>query len=867
MITRRPRLALRRFVVLLAIVLGPLPALAQAPPQTPEAFFGFRMGADGQLADWPSIVKYFQAVAAAVPDRVRLTEVGPSTEGRPLVAAIISAPENIRQLDAIRAANRRLADPRGLSADEARALAANQKVVLAIGASIHASEIGATQMANELLYELATSADPRTLAALRDVVVILMPSLNPDGHTLVVDWFARNKGTPFEGGPMPWLYHKYAGHDINRDAFMMNLAENRAIARFFYTGWQPQVFLAMHQQGARGTRMFVPPNYEPVDANYDPLIWREAAVLGQAMALELERHDRAGVVSNALYDYYWPGYEDSAPLGHNTVCLLTEVASARLALPVTVTAAELSSASAPGLPAYRPQVTFPNPWPGGTWRLRDIVDYELDAVRGLIGAASMFRQQLVEDFYTMGSRAVERGRAGSPFAFLIPPDQQDPNAAARLVTLLVDGSVELQKAQEPFRAGEVTYPAGTTLVMMAQPYRAYAKTLLEKQEYPVRRLTKGGPAERPYDVAGWTLPWQMGVRVDRIEQPFDPPLVSKVTAAAIPAGQLWGERRAGYFLVDARGTTGTLALNRALDAGLAPSWLAASLEVNGYWYPAGSIIIRDGGKARDAVSAMARDLGVRADGVKGQPPSTALPVARARVGLYKPWTENVDEGWTRYLLDQYKIPYRSLADAEMRQGNLRAALDVIVLPDASAQQLTAGQRAGAVPPEYAGGLGEAGVAALKAFVEAGGTLVALGASGQFAIDTFSLPVKDVVRGVPPEQFNCPGSILRIQVDTSKPLGFGMARESGTFFARGAAFDVVAGAPGADTVRVIARYADKDVLMSGWLEGEGAIAGRAAVVEAGRGPGRIVLFGIRPQYRAQPLATFRLLFNALFGVRS
>jgi hypothetical protein len=854
-----PRFPLVHLALLVVLF---IPSAALSQPPTPEAFFGFRMGADGQLADWPEITKYFAAVAASS-DRVKLIDAGLTTEGRHMIGAIISAPENIRRLDAIREANQRLADPRTLADADAARLAADHKAVVAIGASIHSSEIGATQMANELLHELATGTDARTLAVLRDVVVILLPSLNPDGHTIVVDWYRRTKGTPFDGGQMPWLYHKYVGHDINRDAFMMNMAESRTLSRFFYGEWHPQVFLAMHQMGGRGARMFVPPNYEPLHPNYDPLIWREAAVLGQAMALELERHDRAGVISNALFDYYWPGYEDSAPLGHNTVCLLTEVAGARLATPLTVAPGDLSG-GAPGFPAYAPQVTFPNPWPGGTWHLRDVVDYELDAVRGLLGAVVAYRREIVEDFYTMGRRAVEKGRAGSPFAFIVPTDQRDPNATAKLVNLLIEGGVEVQQAQEPFHVDNVTYAAGTAIVPMAQPYRAYVKTLLERQEYPVRRLARNMPPERPYDVAGWTLPWQMGVRVDRADQPFPLPLLSRLARATVAPAPLWGEKKASFYVIDAAGTGGILALNRLLDARLETAWLTTGREVNGYRYPAGSLVVSGGSKARDIVLAIVRDLGLRADGVRGKRfAGGQTKASRARVGLYKPWTASMDEGWTRYLFDAYKLPYRSVTDEEVRRGGLRTAFDVIVLPDLPAQEIVEGARRGSLPPEYMGGVGDAGKSALKAFVQAGGTLVCLDSSSQFAIDALDLPVKDVLRGTTADEFFCPGSVLRLDVEQSQPLAFGMPSETGAFFAMGAAFEVDWSKPGADRVRLVARYAGKDVLMSGWLEGEARLAGRGAVVDVASGAGRVVLTGIRPQHRAQSLATFRFLFNALY----
>ncbi len=448
--------ALRRLsiVVVLAALGAAAPAAAQI--QTPEAFFGFRMGADGRLADWPSIVKYFQAVDAAS-DRVQLVDAGPTTEGRRMIAAIISAPQHIRNLETLQIDNRLLADPRRLANDrEALAIRSGARAVVAIGAAIHSSEVGATQSANELLYELATGTDAATESILDNLIVILFPSLNPDGHTMVVDWQRKTAGTPFEGTLMPWNYHRYVGHDINRDAFMLNMQESRTLARFFSSEWHPQVFLAMHQMGPNGPRYFVPPNYDPIDQNQDPLIWRTAALLGSAMALALESENKAGVISNAMYDYYWPGYEDSAPLGRNTVCLLTEAASARLASPIEIAAKDLRGTPR-GLPEYRPQINFPNPWPGGTWRLRDIVDYNLIAMRGMLAAAARYKDDLLLNFYTMGRRAIARGSGEGPFAWVMPLDQHDVAAAAKLVDLLAAGGVDVMQAQEAFTIGKTVY--------------------------------------------------------------------------------------------------------------------------------------------------------------------------------------------------------------------------------------------------------------------------------------------------------------------------------------------------------------------------------------------------------------------------
>ncbi len=850
------------------------PLIAQVP--TPEAHFGFQMGADGQLASASAIEKYFELVASKS-DRVRVTDLGPTTDGNRTIAAIVSAPGNIRDLEQIRAANQRLADPRSLAPEEARTLAANQKVVLAIGCSVHSSEIGATQAANELLYSLATSSDPATLDVLQNVVLILIPSLNPDGHRLVVDWYQKNKGTPFDGAPMPWLYHKYVGHDINRDGFMMNMAENRNLSRFFYTQWHPQVFLTMHQMGSNGPRFFAPPNYDPIDPNYDPLIWREAGLLGSAMTFELQRDHHTGVLSNGMYDYYWPGYEDSVPLGHNTICLLTEVASVRIASPITLAPADLR-AGQKGLPEYKAQINFPEPWPGGRWRLRDIVDYDLSAVHGLLHAVASYRQDLVENFYEMGRRAVDAGAKGGPFAFLITPDQRDGTAVAKLEELLVQGSVEVHRALEPFRADGDPYPAGTDIILLSQPYRAYVKTLLEKQDYPVRRMSPGGPPERPYDVAGWTLPYQMGMDVKTIARSFEPPPMSRLTSATIAPARVWGERKPGYYLVDGRGNGAAIATNRLVAAGLRPSWLTSETMVDGYTYAPGSIVVPYTKTAQPTLEKIAAELGLRVDGVKGKPPASARAIPGARVALYKPWVENIDEGWTRWLLEKYEFPYKNISDADIRDGSLRAQYDAIILPSATAERLIAGHAKGVVPPEYAGGLGEAGVEQLKAFVDAGGTLICLDASGALAINAFKLPVRDVAKEAGAETFFCPGSILRVELDPANPISYGMNPQTAGFFAYSSAYDVLSppaagdghagAAPGAlgTTIRTVAKYGAKNVLMSGWLEGEPVIAGHPAVIEAMVGKGRVVLIGFRAQHRGQAHATFRLLFNSIFTAR-
>jgi hypothetical protein len=595
-----------------------------------------------------------------------------------------------------------------------------------------------------------------------------------------------------------------------------------------------------------------------VDPNYDPIVWREAGLLGSAMTLQLARDGRRGVVSNAFYDYFWPGYEDSAPLGHNTVCLLTEAASVKIASPVTVSPADLRAGER-GLTLDRPQVNFPDPWPGGRWTLRDIVDYDLSAVAGLLRAASLYREQIVDNFYEMGAKAVAAGARGGPFAFIVRPDQRDRVATKKLEELLIEGGVEVYRALEPFRADGDPYPSGTDVILLAQPYRAYVKTLLERQRYPGPTGVAGGGASS-YDAVGWTLPAQMGVDVITIERTFEPPAMSRVTDAAVQPARAWADRTPSFYVLDAHGVAGAIAANRLLAAGLAPQWLTSDLDVRGVKYPTGSLVVVASKTAKAApmvLQRLASELGLRSDGLSGKPPTTVRPVARSRIALYRPWTENVDEGWTRWVLEQFEFQVTSIDDATVRAGNLRATFDVIILPSESAAQIRSGRPSDVVPAQYAGGLGDPGATAIKAFVDGGGTLVALDQAGEFAIAALGLPVRDVTRDPSSAGFSCPGSLVRLDVDPGNPLAYGLDATVAGFFGSSSAFDVEN--PGA---AVAARYVNRDLLVSGWIEHEEVIAGRAAVVRIPAGSGNVVLLGFPVQHRGQSYATFRLLFNAL-----
>ncbi len=810
----RVRCSLSPSAVLAALTLasGSIPAASvraqAARVPTPESVLGYRVGADRKLADWGEITGYFARLAAATP-AVFIETLGKSTMGQSLIAAIVSTPENVRRREDIFAAQRQLADPRILKASDEGALYANQPAVLVIQCNIHADEIASSQMVMELAYRLATNDTLQ--AELRNAVVILIPSVNPDGEQMVVDWYRSQLGTKWEGGEMPWIYNKYTGHDDNRDWFMMTQVETKLVTHALYEEWLPEIFYDVHQQGAEGSRLFVPPFLDPVDPNIDPLIVRGIGLIGAEMSTALESKGKSGVVDHAVYDMWWHGGARSTPARHNMIGLLTEAASVKLATPIVQTDSELTGHER-GLPTYERSVNFPNPWKAGRWTLRDIVDYELIASEALVHLASVERERYVRDFVTLGRRELAMGQSDSVKAWEIPLQQRDGSAAIAMMDALRLGGIEMVTTDS------------SHIIPMAQPFRAHAKDLLEIQHYPKRLLWPGGPPEQPYDVTGWTLPLQMGVRVRALTELPKQLSTTPFIGVGGPAAR---------SNIDAKHTSDYSLLARS---------------------------ITDFKKVTVGAGANHYTL-------------TRLP----RIAVYRPWTGNMDEGWCRWVLEQFHLPYVSLTDSVAKAGKLRDHFDVLLVPDMSLREMRDGNSPAESPPRYAGGLGTAGIEAIREFVTNGGTLVLLDHASELATESLGVPVKRIVvprrltdetrsraagAGESTEPLYAPGSILRVLVDTTNAVAFGMPDTAAVYFTNSVTFDVTA----ASQVRVIARYPERgdDILLSGYLQGASQIAGKAAAITAPVGRGHVVMFGFRPQHRGQSYGTFRMLFNALLA---
>ncbi len=868
-----------RFTACLVALLGavtllrtPAGILAAADLPTPEQFIGFKVGTDNKLARWDRIVEYMKAVAASS-DRVRLRELGKTSNGNAFLMLEIASPETLKNLDRYKQYEKKLYFQNGAPTPRERDEIFRQgKVVVMVGASVHATEVGPTQASLELVYHLVTDESTATKNILDHVILLLVPSLNPDGQMLVTDWFNRNLGTPYEASPLPVLYHPYLGHDNNRDMYMLTQNESQYVAQVAWHEWFPTVWLDQHQMGAGGPRIFVMPATDPINPNVHPLIYRWNAIMGQSQAAALEAAGKDGIIYNSTYTNFWQGAMAWAGWWHNQIGLLTEIASVRIASPTDQIKTAMRSsgpgdfvreaamdAVVPGMgtlgaPAdTTPRTEYPRPWLGGRWTLRDIVDYQLISTLALLETAADRRETILRQIYEVNRQTVEEGRTGAVKAILIPLDlQQDAREAMHLAERLMMAGVEVYRAEAAFDVDDTPYSAGTLVVPMTQVFARYAVDLLEKQNYPEVRRAPNLPPEAPYDVTAWSLGMQFGVTVDFANEALPSVKLTRVSAPLKSAGRVAGN--GPRFMFEYTGADSAVVVNRLLRDGVKVAFTPSSHALVD-------------GASRSQLEGLARDLGVSFSTVEAPPPGVPdepkQPLRTPRVALYAPWTSgNIDEGWTRWVLEQYEFPYTTVHNADIRAGGLRRRFDAIILADQAPREIVDGNLGAAIRPEYRGGIGDIGVDSLQRFVSDGGTLIALGAASDLVIDRFPVPVRNQKRALRRDQHFAPGTILRIQVDTSNPVGYGMASDTYGFYNNSPFFTLVDGF-NATRASVIARYPNEGIVASGWLRGEDAMAGRAAVVAVDLRPGRIVLFGLRPQHRAQTHATFPMLFNALY----
>jgi hypothetical protein len=822
---------------------------------TPSQFLGMNVGADRVLASYDQIASYFD-VLAKTSDRIEIEHLGPTTQGKDLFAAIISSAENLKNKETYKRIARRLADPRGLAAHEIDDLVNKGKAVLFVTCNIHSTEIASTQMAMEWAHDLVAAQDQQTKRRLDSVILILIPSLNPDGQQMVVEWYRKYVGTKYEGGRLPWLYHPYVGHDNNRDWYMLTQKETRAVNHAAYHEWFPQVWLDEHQMGSTGPRLFVPPYTNPVAQNVHPLVWRTIDNIGTLMAWRLEEARKSGVVYGAMYDTYWPGATEGTACWKNVCGLLTEAASTQMGTPVEIVPGELSGGTK-GLVEYTQQANFPNPWRGGIWRLRDIMNYERIASDALLEACAEHRAELLRGIASMALDAVKL--SPPDVYYRIAQNQRDPLSASHLASLIRENGAEVLYSET-----ESAY-----FISIAQPLGRFVNEMLGVQRYPEVKLVAGPNIVPPYDVTAWSLPLMMNVAVEKVTLDVEKQKsLRSLHDADVPHGSVT-HPEFRTFVVSRETNASSRLINDQLAENKNVELTTGDIATDGRTISKGAIVLRD---VHDA-SSIAAKYGVQLTGLSDQSRTESRRVLPFRLGMYKPWTASMDEGWTRWLLEQYHFSSKSITTKELKEQKPGTSYDVIVLPDISKEVIVEGKRKPEegdmkyfvdLPPEYSGGIGKEGVKNLKDFVEQGGTVIALASSCDFVIDEFNIPVVNALARARGDEFNCPGSLLRMYVDTSHPVTCGMPTEIAAFVGQRMAFQTAP--PAADiTRRVLAWYPDddKDILLSGWITGAEKLQRRAAVVGLTYGKGKIVLLGFRVQHRAQTEGTFKLLFNAIF----
>ncbi len=882
-------------ILALVLTLGPLEAAAQT--QTPEQFFGFALGTDGELARYPKVVEYLQHLAKTT-DRVKFEAIGKTTMGNDYVLATISSPQNLAKLDRLTEINRRLADPRGLSEQEARGLVNEGRPFYFLYATIHSTEVGNGQAINIVAHRLATDNSPATREIIDNAVLLLVPSQNPDGQHLVIDHWYKTKGTNLNR-VYPDLYHKYVGHDDNRDWFMFTQIETRLNIEKVQNRFRPQISHDMHQQGTMGTRIFVPPYQDPYDPNVHPLIAMGQTTVGQAMAQALLAEGKEGVTWNAQYDLWTPARQYM--VYHGQPRILTEIASASLADPFVNPAGR----DVP-LGPQESRMNFPVPYSRGEWTLAQIVDYGVTAALAGVRHVAKYRTTWLENFYKVHRDWVNW--KGAPYAFVVPAAQRDPMAAKEMLEILDFADVELHRATAAFTAGGRQYPAGSTVIALAQPYGGFAKTMLEKQVYPDLRLFPGGPPKPPYDVTGHTLWMLMGVEVDQIEKPFEASLERMKTVA--PAAPAMPQRPKHAYLVGPESNAGFKAVAELQKANVPVYRAAKAFESGGRQFAAGTWLVAPTPAAAKILESVAKDTGVAVYGADRAPGVDGFRLKPGtRIGLYR-GANNMPGGWMMWLFEQYGFNHQ-IVTAQDFAADLSAKYDVIVLPSGITKaRIVSGLDPARHDREFAWayGVGDAGWTKLAEFVRNGGTLLAIGTAVETARELLDLPIEKVLPEAPPRfgrgaggqaerapqvpaseverelkdaftsparlmqtlrdrvadpesLFYCPGSLLQNEFDTEHPVAFGMPAAWPVFFESDQAYRI---RPGFDIeTEVVARYPRENILQSGWLLGGDYLRDQANVVSFAVGRGTVVTFGSQIDFRTQPRATFKLLFNAMF----
>ncbi len=880
-----------RFFSLALLASSSLWAQGLLPVTTPRQAFGFDIGDDYSVANYSQTESYWKRLDAES-DRMLLTDMGPTSEGRRQYMAVVSSPANLAKLDLYKSIAERLAHAENLTTAEAQALARTGKAVVWIDGGLHSNETVGSQQLIEMVYQMVSRTDDETMRLLDDVIQLYVPA-NPDGQELVANWYMREPDPLRRSvNGLPRLYQKYIGHDDNRDFFLSAMPETTNMNRQLFQEWFPQIVYNHHQAGPAGTIVFIPPFRDPFNYNLDALIPLGIQMVGSAMHSRLVEEGKGGSTmrDGSNYSTWWNGGLRTVSYFHNMIGLLTEIIGNPTPMDI------------PLVPDKQlPQGDLPLPVAPGKWHYRQSIDYEISQNRAVLDYASRYRETLLMNIYRMGRNSIDRGSRDSwtitpkrvaalraeaaknpnnrvlpelysevlrdpkyrdARGYIIPATQADFPTAVKFVNSLLKTGIRVLRATSDFRAAGKQYPAGSFIVKTAQAFRPHVLDMFEPQDHPDDFRFPGGPPVAPYDIAGWTLALQMGIEFDRVLEGFDGPF-ERVSGMAAPRPALVSSSaNPQAYCIGHQTNDAFIVVNRLLKSSQSVFWMQSGGD---FCAPANDA-------ARDIVTNAAAELGVPARAVDRMPSGSARQLKPVRIGLYDQYGGLAPSGWTRWLLEQFEFPYQVVFPQMLDAGSLRGKFDVIIFTDEAyrARDNAAQPRAESIPAEFRPWLGrispERTVPALKTFVEAGGAVLTIGTSTALA-GLLGVPVSDYLvtarpdaaeRHLTRDELYVPGSLLRVNIDTSHPLAHGMPSDAVVFFDNSPVFRVTN-----SNVRRIGWFDSIPSLVSGWAWGEEHLSGGTAIAEASVGEGKVILYGPEVAFRAQPHGTFRLLFNGIF----
>lgn len=866
-----------RAILMITLISFAIPEVIQAQEKilSPEEFFGFKPGTNRELISYEKLIEYLDTLDVNS-ERVKMIEIGKSPFDKPMFICFISSPENIERLDELKQLNKRLALDPEIPDEERKTLTDQGKVFVLATLSMHSREVGPSQAAPLIAYDLATTQDEDKISWLENTVYMMVPCHNPDGMDMIVENYYKYKGTKYEGSDMPGVYHKYIGHDNNRDFVTLSQTDTRAIAAIYNKDWFPQVAVQKHQMGSSGVRYVVPPSHDPIAENVDASLWNWIGIFGSNMILDMTKDSLPGIAQRYVFDDFWPGSTGTC-VWTNVIGMLTEAANAQAATPVFIEPNEMSVVGK-GLSEHKKSVNMPMPWEGGWWGLDDIVKYEISSTLSMLKTASCHREEILKFRNDLCRSEVYKGKTEPPYYFIMPMNQNDQGELAGIVNLLREHGISVYKLKNDLVLENVNYHKGDIVIPLAQPFRPLLKEILEAQEYPLRHYTPGGEAIKPYGNTSWSLPLHRGVTSSEISIRSE-----KLENLLIPVETKYQikfefEANQTVFLFTSRNNESYKAAFIAMSLGMEVKRLIRDVTFENELLPAGSFIIvtnsyKDSLFNQLNISPLPFGQNLNTDVEEIQMP---------RIALVESWFQDLDAGWTRFLFDEYGIPYTVLRPQDFEKANLKDKFDMVVFPSEGADVIKDGKfKRGEnfylsnYPPEYTKGLGIKGMDNLMNFLDNGGIIISWGESapifdnvlqikegnGDDIKEEFRLPFRNVGDELAKQGLYCPGSLIRVTLAKDHPITWGMPEEAGILFQGNPVFTTSVPVFDMDR-RVIAHFPEKDLLMSGYIEKEETLANKSALIWLKKGKGQLVLMAFSPQYRASTQGTFKLLFNSL-----